>query len=206
MEKRTPIRRIISIALALLALGTAGSTLVLCSRAEEVRPYVEDGPGGPSETLDRFLDCVERGDWAAAGGPLGLETPPENPMSAAFWTAQAASRHVRAREGYEMEGTKLLKTAAVTVPGFSAAPARLHDRVQALLAEAVEGARLRSEVYDGTGAYRPELVLASLDTAVAELLIEAGQLHRRALGPEPDAVGRQLALRPALLVVFSSTS
>ena len=186
------MRKFFAVLLTALALSAAGSTLFLCSYAEEVRPYVEDGPGGPSEVLDRFFDCVERQDWdgarryLAGNASLGLETPPAEPLSARFWTAQAAARRCAAAEGYEMEGTRLLKRAEVSAPDYGAVPPRLHARVQELLAEAVENARLKEDVYDETGAYRPELVLAALETAAGELLDA---------GVEPYAASKALTVR-----------
>lgn len=175
-------KRIAAGVLAALSLFTAFFGVWLCGYADEARPRVDDAPeltGSPTHTLNRFFACLEAKDWAGAdeclygGARLGLDKPPEDEMAARFWLAQQEAWSFSVEPGYEMEGTRLTKRAAVSSLDFSPAGAAIAGQVQALLKDKVEKARLSSEVYDENGAYRESVAMEALEQAVGNVLKDA---------------------------------
>lgn len=173
------VKKWIAIALGALSLASAAFGVWLCGYAAEATPYVEDAPdmeGAPTETLEGFFACLKAKDWSGAdeylygGGALGLAAPPQDEIAARFWAAQQDAWSFSVAEGYEMNGTRLTKRAAVRSLDFAPAPAAIGAEVQALLAKKVERARLRSEVYDDTGDYRGDVAFEALRTAVETVL------------------------------------
>ena len=88
------IRKIIGALLILAGLAVAGYGVWVCSYALDAEPRIEDAEGGPTETLEQFLSCMEQKDWDGAYedlynyASLGLETWNCLPVSAPYWEQQ----------------------------------------------------------------------------------------------------------------------
>lgn len=168
------LRALLSVVFGFAALVVTGTSLWLCVYAEGHQAKVEDsGPGSPEETIQAFFDALSSGDWAGAdalleeGSTLGLAQGPANPVSAAFWDAQSRSWRCEVEPGYVLEGVRLQKTVRVATLDLPAIGADLKQSVQSILGRYTEEARLASEVYDETGAYRLEVAERALDEAVS---------------------------------------
>ena len=92
-----------------------------------------------------------------------------------YWDAQLASWEFSAEEGGEMRGTYMDKRVTVRCLDLDAIAADVGARVQELLAEKVANARLRSEVYDESGAYRQDVAYDALSAATRDVLADAAK-------------------------------
>ena len=170
------IRKIIGALLILAGLAVAGYGVWVCSYALDAEPRIEDAEGGPTETLEHFLSCMERKDWDGAYADLynysslGLETPPEDELSRMYWDTQLAALHFTAEEGGEMSGTRMVKRVAVHGLNLDAISEAVGRRVQEILEDEVKNAVLESDVYDENGAYKEEVAYAALYAATKEVL------------------------------------
>ena len=170
------IRKIIGALLILAGLAVAGYGVWVCSYALDAEPRIEDAEGGPTETLEHFLSCMERKDWDGAYADLynysslGMEKPPEDELSRLYWDAQLAALHFTAEEGGEMSGTRMVKRVAVHGLNLDAISEAVGRRVQEILEDEVKNAALESDVYDENGAYKEEVAYAALYAATQEVL------------------------------------
>lgn len=172
------MRKVIASLFTLLALAAAAFTLYLCTFAEQAVPYIEDGPEGPTTALKSFFSNLEEKDFPSAYAylsnyaSLGLENTPADPTAARLWAARQGIWRFSVEDGYEMDGVHLTKRAAADCLDEKAIMDRVGVLVQDRLAKAVEDARLKSEIYDGEGNYREELVRAALDASLDEVLAD----------------------------------
>ncbi len=177
-KKHTGGRIFFCVLLSLISLALVVGGCLLFAYAREARPYVEDAEGGPTETLERFFSALDEEQWDSAWSllancaSLGLEQTPEDPVSAMLWSAQQESRDFAVDTEYTMDGSVLIKRAHIRSLRFDPMTDFCAGRVRELLAEAVENARLRSDIYDENGAYRLPYVEAALEQAFAEALDE----------------------------------
>ena len=184
------VRKIIGALLILAALAAAAFGVWVCAYALDAAPYIEDGADGPSATLDRFLSCMQQKDWSGAYenlynySSLGLESPPEDELSRMYWNAQLSAWNFTAAEGSTMNGTRMIKRVTVRSLDPDAISAEVGRRVQEILAEKVENAYLKSDVYDETGAYRADVAYDALYSATQDVLSN----------PERFAVSRECTL------------
>ena len=169
-------KNLIAALLAIAALAVAIFGVRLCIRAAGAEPYVEDAAGGPTETLESFFACLEAKDWDGAYvylynySSLGLETPPEDELSALFWYAQQDAWDFEAPEGYKMNGTRLEKRVRVQCLDLNAISAAIGAEVQELLTERAENAALPSQIYDENGEYREDAASDALRAAAEDVL------------------------------------
>lgn len=172
------MKKVIASLFTLLALTAAALTLYLCAYALQAVPYIEDGAEGPTAALESFFTKLEEKDFPGAYTylsnytGLGLENIPLDPVAARLWTARQGVWRFSVEDGYEMDGVHLAKRATVDCLDEKTVMDRVGARVQEKLEQAVEEARLKSEVYDGEGNYREDLVRASLDASLDELLAD----------------------------------
>ena len=172
------MRKVIASLFTLLALAAAAITLYLCAFAQNVVPYIEDGPEGPTAALESFFSCLTEKDFPRAYtylsnySSLGLENTPSDPTAARLWAARQDVWSFSVEDGYEMDGTHLTKRASVDCLNEKIIMDLVGAPVQDRLARAVEEARLKSEVYNEDGTYREELVHAALDASLEELLAD----------------------------------
>ena len=177
----TVLRKFIGAVLILAGLAAGCAGVQLCIHAMNAAPYIEDGEDGPTATLDRFLSALERKDFESAYAllynysTLGLEETPTDELSRMYWQAQLDAWRFTAAEGSEMNGTRMSKRVTVRCLDLNAISTDVGARVQQILAEKVENAYLKSEVYDETGAYREELALEALHTATEEMLADTAR-------------------------------
>lgn len=170
------IRKIIGALLILAGLAVAGCGVWVCSYALDAEPFIDDAEGGPTETLEHFLSCMERKDWDGAYADLynysslGLETPPEDELSRLYWDAQLAALHFTAEEGSEMSGTRMIKRVTVRCLNLDAISEDIGKQVQVILEDKVRNAYLKSDVYDESGAYKEEVAYAALYEATRYVL------------------------------------
>lgn len=182
------MRKVIATLFTLLALAAATFTLYLCAFAEQAVPYVEDGPEGPTAALESFFSNLEEKAFSNAYthlsnyASLGLENTPADPVAARLWAARQDVWHFSVEDGYEMDGIHLTKRAAADCLDEGAVMDRAGALVQEKLVQAVEEARLKSEVYDEEGNYREELVRAALEASLDEVLSDVSPyIYTRAL-------------------------
>ena len=172
----TVIRKILGALLICAALAAAYYGIRVFRYALDAEPYIEGGETDAAATLDHFLASLKAGDFSGAYGDmynyasLGLETAPEDPIARMYWDAQRAAWDFAAVGGGEMQGTRFDRQVTVRCLDFDAVSAEIGRRVQAILTEKVENARLRSEVYDDNGNYKEELAYDALTAATAEVL------------------------------------
>ena len=172
----TVIRKILGVALILAALAAAYVGVRVCRYAMDAEPYIEGGEADATATLDHFLASLKARDFSGAYGDmynyssLGLEAVPDDPIARMYWDAQLAAWDFAAVEGGEMQGTRYDRRVTVRCLDFDAISAEIGRRVQAILTEKVENARLRSEVYDDDGNYKEELAYEALTAATTEVL------------------------------------
>ena len=177
----TVVRKIIGAFLILAALAAAGSGVWVCAYALRAEPYIEGGADGAAAALDDFLSCLEQKDFDGAYdllydySSLGLESPPEDELARMYWDAQTAAWDFTVAEGGEMQGTQTAGRVTVRCLDLDAIAADVGARVQTILAEKVENARLRSEVYDDSGAYREDVAYDALYTATRDVLSDTAQ-------------------------------
>jgi len=170
------IRKIIGALLILAGLAVAGCGVWVCSYALDAEPFIDDAEGGPTETLEHFLSCMERKDWDGAYADLynysslGLETPPEDELSRLYWDAQLAALHFTAEEGSEMSGTRMIKRVTVRCLNLDAISEDIGKQVQVILEDKVRNAYLKSDVYDESGAYKEDVAYAALYEATRYVL------------------------------------
>ena len=185
MESRKGKGRIWIAAIALcLALAVAAMAGFLFFKAEDLPVIIaDDGADGPGAALSGFFAGLSGKNWEDAsaqsdGGLAGLDQAPEDKYSALLWRAQQAAWSFALAGEYEMNGASLSRGVTVTVPELSRIVLPVHQEVQSLLEQAVDRAALKSDVYDGEGKYRDELVYACLDEALrktaADLSVYAG--------------------------------
>ena len=172
----TVIRKILGVLFICAALAAAWYGVQVCRYAVDAEPYIEDGATAATATLEHFLSALEAKDFAGAYGDmynyasLGLEDAPEDPLARMYWDALLAAWHFDAAGEGQMQGTRYDRRVTVRSLDFDAVSAEIGRRVQAILTEKVENARLRSEVYDEDGNYKEELAYEALTAATAEVL------------------------------------
>ena len=159
-----------------LSICVAAFTVWLCVYAEHTTLNLVDTVGDPGDTLRSFFRCIKDENWEEAYvylynySTLGFETQPEDEVSAAFWEAQKRAWDFQVSEGSEQDELLVKKHVDVGALDLDAMQAALTERVQAILAEAVENAKFKSDVYDDNGDYRQEIAMAALHQAVEEIL------------------------------------
>lgn len=170
------MRKIISPLLGVLSAGVAVFTLCLCVYASGAGVKLYGDPSEAGETLVYFFDCLRAGQWDEAYAclynysTLGLEQEPEDELSARFWEAQKQIWDFRVSDEWTLESTSIRRQVTVRGLNMDAIRDDISDRVQTLLGEAVEQARLKSDVYDENGDYREEVAVAALRQAAEDVL------------------------------------
>lgn len=179
IHSQSPLRSAAAGLFGLAALVIAALSLYLCVYASGHQARVEDsGPGSPTETIQTFFQALQAGDWAGAdaclepGNSLGLDQVHTDQLSTAFWAAQCGSWGCRVEPGYTLEGPRLQKTLQVDTLDLPALGGALAQRVQDTLNRYTQEARLASEVYDESGAYRQEVAQRALEESVRAQLDE----------------------------------
>lgn len=176
----TVIKKIIGVLLICAALAAACVGVRVCRYAMDAEPYIEGGAEAATATLEHFLSCLEAKDFSGAYGDmanyatLGLETAPTDPIARMYWDALLASWHFEAAGDGRMQGTRYDRRVTVRSLDLEAISAEIGRRVQEILAEKVENAYLKSEVYDENGDYREDVAYDALTAATEEVLSDAG--------------------------------
>ena len=171
------MRKILSALIGVLSIGVAVFAVWLCVYAEGASVKLDAvDPEGSGEVLQRFFDCLEAEQWDEAYGclynyaTLGLETAPADELSARFWQAQKDAWAFQMSEDWTQDGVYIQRQATVRGLDMDAVREAISARVQELLAQVVEDARLKSDVYDDNGNYREDVAMAALAQAEDEVL------------------------------------
>ena len=166
-----------------LCVCVAVFTLWLCAYALRLTPLPAEHVGDPEGRLQSFLQCLQAEQWEEAYGylygysDLGFAQTPEDGVNALFWQAQKDAWDFQVQAGLETDGVFLKQTVTVGALDMEAIRAAIAARVQVLLADAVEQAKFKSDVYDDSGDYRPEVAAAALRQAETEVLRAADQFR-----------------------------
>lgn len=171
------MRKKLSVAAGIMSIIVVALTLWLCSYASGTGMKLDDRKANEAgETLAQFFDCLKAEQWDEAYGclynysTLGLETEPEDELGARFWEAQKQVWDFRISDDWTLDGTDIRRQVTVRGLNMDAIRADISTGVQALLEEAVETARLKSDVYDENGEYREEVAVAALNQAAGDVL------------------------------------
>ena len=171
------MRKILSALFGVLSIGVAVFAVWLCVYADRTDVKLDTvDPAGSGEVLQRFFDCLQAEQWDEAYGclynyaTLGLETDPADELSARFWQAQKDAWAFQMSEDWTQDGVYIQRQATVRGLDMDAVREAISARVQALLAQAVEESRLKSDVYDDEGNYREDVAMAALRQAEDEVL------------------------------------
>lgn len=170
------MRKTLSAVIGTLSIGVAVFAVWLCVYAAGAAVKLDGGPDESGETLARFFDCLKAEQWDEAYGylcnysTLGLEAEPEDALSARFWEAQKAAWAFRVSEDWTLDGTCIKRQVTVRGLNMDAIRDDIAAQVQALLEEAVENARLKSDVYDENGDYREDVAIDALHQAAETVL------------------------------------
>lgn len=168
-----------------LSICVALFTVCLCIYAENTTLKLVDAVGDPGDTLESFFRCIKEENWDEAYGylynysTLGFETEPEDEVSAGFWEAQKRAWDFHVSEGSEQDEIFVKKHVDVGALDLDAMQTAISERVQAILAEVVENARFKSDVYDENGNYRQEVAAAALRQAEEEVLSDTSAFEVR---------------------------
>lgn len=168
-----------------LSIFVAVFTVCLCIYAESTTLNLVDSVGDPGDTLKSFFRCIKEENWDEAYGylynysTLGFETEPKDEVSAAFWKAQKEAWDFQVSDESEQDDILIKKHVDVGALDLEAMQTALSERVQAILAEAVENAKFKSDIYDENGDYRQETAMAALSQAEEEILSNAASFEVR---------------------------
>lgn len=168
-----------------LSIIVAVFTVCLCIYAENTTLDFVDSVGDPGDTLQSFFRCIKEENWEEAYSylynysTLGFEVEPEDEVSAAFWKAQKEAWDFQVSDGSEQDDILVKKHVDVGALDLEAMQTALSERVQAILAEAVENAKFKSDIYDENGNYRQEIAMAALSQAEEEVLSDASSFQVR---------------------------
>lgn len=134
----------------------------------------------PSLTVQEFMDAVCREDYDSAYAlldnyaSLGLEDRPEEENAAKLYDTLRQSCTYRLAAPAERSGLTARQKVVITRLYVPALTARLHDRVDELLAECQE-TMTEAEMVDETGVYRSEFTDRLYADALDSLLAEQAQ-------------------------------
>ena len=169
-KKKRGFGRGVAAALLLAALLAAGGFLVW-------KAYERKNAVPPQEVLAAYLDSLRAMSAEELAAAAGVKTPAtEDGRALLRLGAEAFS--IAAAQAEIPDGARAELPCELTMldPGRLAAP--LNASVNAALAAAVEDARVSSEVYDGEGRFRDELVHRVFSRELAGLASEAASARR----------------------------
>lgn len=171
------MRKILSALIGILSIGVAVFAVWLCVYADGAAVKLDAvDPAGSGETVQRFFDSLKAEQWDEAYNclynyaTLGLETVPADELSARFWQAQKDAWAFQLSGDWAQDGVYIQRQATVRGLDMDAVRDAISARVQELLAQAVEDALLKSDVYDDDGNYREDVAMAALRQAEDEVL------------------------------------
>lgn len=170
------MRKMLSALIGVISVGVAVFAVWLCVYAAGADVKLDRTPDKSGETLAHFFDCLKAERWDEAYSDLynystlGFEAEPENALSARFWEAQKEAWAFRVSDAWTLDGTSVRRQATVRGLNMDAVRDDIAAQVQALLEEAVENARLKSDIYDANGSYREDVAMDALYQATENVL------------------------------------
>ncbi|MBR0160873.1 MAG: hypothetical protein IJQ02_06315 [Oscillospiraceae bacterium] len=136
--------------------------------------YIQPG-GSPAETVTRFFDSVQNGDYPAAYSclsdytSLGLEEEAESPEAAMLLDALHSSYRYTLKGDSRVNGLEATQKVTFRYLNLKRTESAIADRVNGVLEEMIEGMQ-RTEIYDENGGYRQSLTDAVYAAALEQVL------------------------------------
>lgn len=172
------MKKFLSGLFGLLGLCAAAAGIYLAFSNLNADPVLVTQPEAAREQVVTVLDAVCAGGYAAAGQEmygtpdLGVDREAADEVGVLIWDAFVDSL------SYELKGEcyavddGVAQKVAISCLKIDSVTATLRERSQALLEQRVAEAEDTSELYDGTGEYREDLVMDVLRQAARQALAE----------------------------------
>lgn len=179
---KTVFRYISAGIFAVVGIFSIICVVYICTEHKDSRPFLTFVPDAPRAQVASFLELVCAGDFTKAeeyllGTPsMGVETRPEDEISALIWEAFISST------AYELTGTcyttddGLAQNVRFSCLDINSITNTLRDRSQVLLKNRVDAAENVSEIYDENNEYRTDVVNEVLRQAVNDSLKEDAKI------------------------------
>ncbi len=175
----TKIRLLVSALCIVLALAACVFTIRLCTYANESQPKIVSDAQLPEERVDEFFKNMTLGNYTAAeeiigiGASLGLDTDPQDSVGKLIFDALRSSFSYELCGECAVSGIDAVQRVRITYLDIPAVSAAQKEQTKARLERYVEEARLSSEVFDESGAFRYEVAIRALYEVTEELLENA---------------------------------
>ena len=172
------MKKFLSGLFGLLGLCAAAAGIYLAFSNLNAEPVLVTQPEAAREQVVTVLDAVCTGDYSAAGTgmygtpDLGVDREAADEVGVMIWDAFVDSL------SYELQGEcyavddGVAQKVAISCLNIDSVTATLRERSQALLEQRVAEAEDTSELYDGSGEYREDLVMDVLRQAARQALAE----------------------------------
>jgi hypothetical protein len=176
------LRYIASVLLAAVSLAAAAAAVYLCLHFVDAKPILLTPPDVARSKVIMLMNAVSEGDYEEAsqsiyGTPnLGVDREAADEVGVMIWDA------FRNSITYELQGDcytteqGLAQNVSITCMDVTSVTVNLKERSQTLLEQRVEEAVDVSEIYDENNEYREDFVMAVLQDAVEDALVEDAQM------------------------------
>ena len=172
-------RTLAFLVLSIAAIAAIIATIVVCSRGLDARPHIIDEGEDPAIVAEEFLALALEGNGAEAeklllgNSSLGLGTKPEDAIGSMMYDALLDSFSYELAGICQEDSVDASQLFTVTYLDLTAIASRQKEATTARLERYVNEAQKLQDVYAEDGSYRPEVAMAALEEATAELLSEA---------------------------------
>lgn len=167
------------------ALAVAGLGIWLALDNRDADPALIREDLAARQTAQAMLDAVCVGDYETAGGlmlgtpDLGVDRTPKDAVGVLFWDAYQQSLAFRSVGACYATDFGVAYDYTVSYLDLDSVTQSLRERAQTLLSQRVEQAEDMSEVYDENNEYREAFVMAVLEEAAQQALIEDAAYQER---------------------------
>ncbi len=165
--------------LAGLALGVFAVKLSFDSQNSLPRLLI--GSEDAQQAVTAVMDAACHGDFARAEAlfygdvDLGINREPETPVGQLLWQAHVQSLSYRLLGTCYTTATGLAQEVEITYFDRSSVTDTLGSRASSLLQQAIDAADTPQEIYDESGSYREDVVMALVYRAAQEALEAEGK-------------------------------
>jgi len=172
------VKKIVAGLFALLAVATAAWSVHLALENIQAEPVLLQAPEAARTQVVTLMDALCSGDEATVtqvlyGQPqLGLDRAPADQVGRLFYRAYQGSLTYALVGDCYATNTGVAMDVTVSALDVAALTRALGPRSQQLLEERVQAAEDVAEIYDETGEYREDVVMAVLYEAAKQVLAE----------------------------------